>query len=97
MVCFGGEMSNIRCMADGVLICCIQVWKKHFKVDGLVTQHVSPFEQHIVAPLLKELPGKASKKVRDFLIEAGPGLGLGVLIYWYGEKKHKDIAFHHRA
>jgi hypothetical protein len=73
------------------------VWKKHFKVDGLVTQHLSPFEQQIVSPMLKDVPTKVFKKLKEFLFEAGPGLGFGIAIFFWGEAKHKEIAFHHRA
>ena len=73
------------------------MWKKHYKVDGQVTQHLSPFEQKIVGPLLKELPKKMLMRAKDFLLEAGPGLGTGLFVYWWAEKKHKEIAFHHRT
>ena len=73
------------------------MWKKHYKVDGQVTQHLSPFEQHIVSNWFKEIPTKFIKRVGEFLAEAGPGLALGVAIFYYGEYKHKEIAYHHRA
>lgn len=73
------------------------MWKKHYKVDGQVTQHLSPFEQHINKSWLKELPAKIVKKVTEGILEAGPGLGLGIAILYWGEWKHKEIAYHHRA
>lgn len=73
------------------------MWKKHYKVDGQVTQHLSPFEQKIVGPLIKDLPVKFFKKAKDFLLEAGLGLGAGIWVWQWGEKKHKEIAFHHRV
>lgn len=75
----------------------VQMWKKHYKVDGQVTQHLSPFEQKIVTPLLKDLPSKTLKRLKEILFEAGPGLGLGVAVYFWGEAKHKEIAYHHRT
>eukprot|EP01039_Chlorochromonas_danica_P000191 gene191-201_t len=74
-----------------------KLWKKHYQVDGLVTQHLSPFEQRIVTPLLKELPIKILKKVKEGLVEAGIGLGVGIAVYYWAEAKHKELAFHHRA
>eukprot|EP01036_Dinobryon_divergens_P026297 gene26297-34922_t len=50
-----------------------KLWKKYYKVDGLVTQHLSPFEQNIVTPMFKDAPAKILRKVKDFLLEAGPG------------------------
>jgi hypothetical protein len=73
------------------------MWKKHFKVDGLVTQHLSPFEQHIVTNYIKELPHKFFTRAVEILSEAGPGLAFGIALLYYGEYKHKDLAFHHRA
>ncbi len=73
------------------------MWKKYYPVDGLVTQHLSPFEQKIVSPLFKSLPGNFLKKAKAFLFEAGLGLGFGIWVWQWGEKKHKEIAYHHRV
>jgi hypothetical protein len=35
-----------------------KLWKKHVPVNGMVTQHLSPFEQHIVSPLFKDFNKK---------------------------------------
>jgi hypothetical protein len=73
------------------------LWKKYYKVDGQITQHLSPFEQKIVTPLLKELPAKFIKRTLEIGAEAGVGLALGVFVFYYGNYKHKDIAYHHRT
>lgn len=63
----------------------------------MVSQHLSPFEQKIVSPMMKDLPVKFLHRTVDFVFEAGPGLAFGFLLYWWGEKKHKEIAYHHRV
>ena len=75
----------------------LKLWKKHYPVNGQVTQHLSPFEQKAVAPMFKDAPLKILKKVADFLKEAGPALAIGIMVYLWSEKKHKEIAFHHRS
>lgn len=74
----------------------MQLWKKHYQVDGQVTQHLSPFEQNIVSPMFKDAHTKILKKIISFAKEAGPGLGLGVIVYYWGESTHKELAYHHR-
>jgi hypothetical protein len=49
------------------------MWKKYYAVDGLVTQHLSPFEQNIVSPMLKDAPTKIVKKIKESLLEGGAG------------------------
>ncbi|RYH14666.1 cytochrome b-c1 complex subunit 8 [archaeon] len=66
-------------------------------MDGQVSQHLSPFEQKIVGPLFKDVPLKVFKRVKDFVSEAGLGLGLGIIVFYWGDAKHKELAFHHRA
>jgi len=72
------------------------LWKKHYQVDGQISQHLSPFEQKIVGPLLKELPSKFVKRSIEIFLEAGAGLSVGVFLFYYGNWKHTDIAYHHR-
>ena len=73
-----------------------QLWKKHYAVEGQVTQHLSPFEQNIVSPMFKDVHTKVFKRLLEFTMEAGPGLITGVLLYNWAEKTHKGIAFDHR-
>jgi len=35
-----------------------KLWKKHVPVNGMITQHLSPFEQHVVSPLFKDFNKK---------------------------------------
>ncbi|CAM9782104.1 unnamed protein product, partial [Phaeothamnion confervicola] len=45
----------------------VKVWKTFVHQDGMVTRHLSPFEQSIVPPLLKSMP----EKVRRNLLKIG--------------------------
>lgn len=47
--------------------------------------------------MLKDWPSKVLKKLTNFLMEAGPGLGLGIFVFYWAEAKYKDIAYHHRS
>jgi len=73
-----------------------QLWKKHYEVNGMVSQHLSPFEQNIVSPMFKDVHTKVFKKLYEMALEAGPGLAAGVIVYNWAESTHKSIAFHHR-
>ncbi len=33
-------------------------WKKHDRTNGLVIEHISPYQQKIIAPLFKDLGKK---------------------------------------
>jgi hypothetical protein len=72
------------------------LWKKHYNIDGQVTQHLSPFEQKIVAPMFKDAHIKIMKKIAEMAIEAGPGLLTGILVFNWSEAKFAEINFHHR-
>jgi len=74
-----------------------QLWKKHYEVNGLVTKHLSPFEQNIVSPLLSNLRSTIVHQLQSGFLEAAPGLGVGIAVYYYGNWKHKELARHHRV
>ena len=40
-----------------------QLWKKHYEVNGLVVQHLSPFEQNIVSPMFNNVYSKVLHKL----------------------------------
>ena len=65
-------------------------------MDGQITQHLFPFEQKIVEPMLKAAFENTLKRLKKFATEAGPGLSFGVAIYTWGEWKHKQLAYEHR-
>ncbi len=65
-------------------------------MEGQVTQHLSPFEQNVVSNMFHDATKKVMKRFTDFLFEAGPGLSMGIGVYYYAEWKHKQIALHHR-
>mmetsp|Transcript_94049 Transcript_94049/g.265597 ORF Transcript_94049/g.265597 Transcript_94049/m.265597 type:complete len:96 (+) Transcript_94049:3-290(+) len=74
-----------------------KLWKKHYKVDGMVSQHLSPFEQNIVSPMMKDMPAKILNKSKKFLLEAGPAIGLGIFIYYWAEHEYHRIAYDNRS
>ena len=73
-----------------------QLWKKHYAVDGQISQHLSPFEQNIISPMFKDAYSKIYTKLKDVAMEAGPGLGLGIAVYFWAEYDYKRRAFEHR-
>jgi hypothetical protein len=72
------------------------MWKKHYKIDGQVIQTLSPFEQEIVAPLLKHLIPNTIKRITKFVTVAGPAVVTGLAVYYWADWKHSDLAYHHR-
>mmetsp|Transcript_12631 Transcript_12631/g.12266 ORF Transcript_12631/g.12266 Transcript_12631/m.12266 type:complete len:97 (-) Transcript_12631:173-463(-) len=73
-----------------------KVWKRHYDIEGQVTQHLSPFEQNIVSPMFKDAGSKIFAKLKEAMIEAGPGLGVGIAAYYWAEYEYKRQAFIHR-
>ncbi|CAM9691830.1 unnamed protein product, partial [Ectocarpus fasciculatus] len=67
------------------------LWKKHYPVNGQVTQTLSPLEQNVVSPLFKDLFSNLSHRVISFVAEAGPGLLTGYAIYVWGNKEHERL------
>ena len=74
-----------------------QWWYKHNKTDGLVTQHLSPFEQNVTGSLFKDAKKKIVDKVVGFLLEAGPGLSFGIGLYTWGNWEYERTHYNHRA
>ena len=74
-----------------------QLWKKHYAVDGQVSQHLSPFEQNILSPMFKDGYTKVFNKVKEFALEAGPGISIGIITYFWAEYEYARLAFEHRS
>ena len=75
----------------------LQAWGKHYHIDGMVTQHLSPYEQAIVSPMFKDAHKKILKQVQEFLTQAGGPWLIAIGIYTWAEQEYKDIAYHHRV
>ena len=71
-------------------------WKKYYKIDGQVTRHLSPFEQRIVSPMFKDAHTKVFKRVFEFVLEAGPGLAVGIATYKWANAEFERQAHTHR-
>jgi len=74
----------------------LQLWKKHYAIDGQVTRHLSPMEQKIVSPMFKDAHTKIFKKIFEFAIEAGPGLITGIVVFKWSNDKFEELAHAHR-
>lgn len=46
--------------------------------------------------MFKDMGTKIFNKLRDAAMEAGPGLGVGVIVYLWAEYEYKRQAYHHR-
>jgi hypothetical protein len=68
------------------------LWKKHFPVEGQVTQTLSPLEQKIVSPMFKDLASNLSHRVFGWVLEAGPGLLTGYLVYDWCNREHTRLS-----
>ncbi|GMI48959.1 hypothetical protein TrCOL_g13186 [Triparma columacea] len=72
-------------------------WWAAFKhQDGLVTQHLSPFEQQALMPWVRTWPKRLYEKFVASVFDWAPSLGLMYAIVEWSEWKHHDIAHHHR-
>ena len=90
---------TVRVLAEGrsdVSLHMKKWWTKHYNVDGQVTQHLSPFEQNVMTPMFKTAFQNTLKRIKNFVIEAGPGLSFGVAVYSWGEWKHGQLSMEHR-
>ena len=67
------------------------MWKKHYPVNGQITQHLSPLEQNVVSPLFKDLFSNLSHRLIGFISEAGPGLLIGYAVYKWGNAEHERL------
>ncbi len=70
---------------------------KYYHQDGVVMQHLSPYEQKVVTPLLKDLPYKFMMKFGKLAKTAGPAFVCFVGVLYFGETQHKANLFHHRV
>ncbi len=65
-------------------------------MNGEITQHLSPNEINFVGSLFRDAHSKIFARVRHFLFQAAPGLGAGLLLYWWMEREHEHLAHKHR-
>lgn len=47
--------------------------------------------------MFKDAHYKIFNKIKDFVLEAGPGLACGIAVFYWSEVEHKKIAMHHRS
>ena len=40
---------------------------------------------------------KVFNKVKEFTLEAGPGLSVGIAVYFWAEYEYERLAFEHRS
>ncbi len=74
-----------------------KVWKSYKYNDGMVSQHLSPFEQQAIVPWIRQWPQRLATKFGQTWSDWVPaGLLLYGIVAW-SESKHKELAHHHRS
>ena len=65
-------------------------WKGYARTNGQVIEHISPYQQKIIAPLFRDPVAKATHKVVDnwHLI---PGVGFLVAMEWYLDYRFEQL------
>mmetsp|Transcript_6368 Transcript_6368/g.9673 ORF Transcript_6368/g.9673 Transcript_6368/m.9673 type:complete len:96 (+) Transcript_6368:51-338(+) len=71
-------------------------WKAYTPMNGVVTRHLSPFEQKIVTPWLKTIPKKIQAKAKLHLPLMLPGFLFAYLTVWYCDSQEHSIKMAHR-
>ncbi len=70
-------------------------WSKHQRVNGLVIEHISPYQQRIVQPLLKDIANKTIKRFTDNWFSAGVPLSICFGISCYADWQFDQNARSH--
>jgi hypothetical protein len=63
-------------------------WKAHVKINGMITEHISPYQQKVLSPMFHNLPGKLLHKVTDNWQVIPAVAILGYFKYWCDHKYH---------
>ena len=64
--------------------------------DGLVTQHVSSYEQQALVPWVRDWPNRLYTKFSQTAMDWVPAFIAVYAIVEWSEYKHHEIAHHHR-
>ena len=65
-------------------------WKGYSRTNGQVMEHISPYQQKIISPLLKSPVGKLQHKVTDNW-HFWPGLALLYGGMWYMDHRFEEL------
>jgi len=74
----------------------VKWWKNVKPDDGQITRHLSPFEQHPVAPWFKTWPRKLLDRAPNYIIYLGGSLGLAYYTVIWGDAADAAEKYEHR-
>ena len=63
-------------------------WKAHTRLNGQITEHISPYQQKVVSTFFKDIPGTLKHKVLGNWHFWPALIGLGYFQYWADHRYH---------
>jgi hypothetical protein len=66
-------------------------------VRGVVTRHLSPYEQKLFVGFVKNAFTKVSGKVSRNFFDVVPAVGLGFATYYWTNSKYEEYQHSHRS
>mmetsp|Transcript_7202 Transcript_7202/g.11014 ORF Transcript_7202/g.11014 Transcript_7202/m.11014 type:complete len:91 (-) Transcript_7202:119-391(-) len=76
-------MGGVKKLAKQPLPGLVKWWGKHTHVNGMVTEHISPYRQHIISPIFRDFGKKTAKRFTDNWFTAGvPFVGIASVGVW---------------
>merc|ERR1711934_608866 len=72
-------------------------WKGGVSVDGEITRHLSPYEQHIITPWLRTWPQRAYDKFMGSFLHVGMAACIVIGTTFWGDNADAAENFAHRS
>lgn len=64
-------------------------WKAHHRLNGQITEHISPYQQRVVSSFFKDLPSKLKHKIVDNWHFMPAFFGVTYYKYWLNHTYHE--------
>mmetsp|Transcript_40 Transcript_40/g.54 ORF Transcript_40/g.54 Transcript_40/m.54 type:complete len:88 (+) Transcript_40:208-471(+) len=75
----------------------VKWWKSYIPIKYQVTRTISPFQQDVITPFIKNAPKQIQHKISDNLLDVGPALLLGIGIVAWGDATYEAEMKKHRS